>query len=58
MQDKVVLCRMYNPHDHDFHHQRDDGSIYVIEIRKGKDNYCYDLEHQIEFQFNEKEMEL
>jgi len=45
-EDKLMLCRMYSPHAHDFIWQRPDGSRYVIEIRKDQDDYTYELDDE------------
>tara|TARA_R100001129_G_scaffold141655_1_gene102880 strand:- start:114 stop:287 length:174 start_codon:yes stop_codon:yes gene_type:complete len=44
---KVTLIRMYSPNEHDFHHQRSDGTTYIVQIRKNKDNFTYTPEHQL-----------
>jgi len=43
---------LYDPHTTDFIHERPDGTIYVVEVRKGKDNHTYEPEHQISLNFN------
>lgn len=49
--DKIVKAVLLNPHDHDFHYQRKDGTIYVEEIRKDKENYYYEPEVQLDLDY-------
>jgi len=46
-KDKVTLVRLYSPNEHDFHHQRSDGTTYVVQIRKNRVNSTYTPEHQL-----------
>jgi len=51
-KDEVISMVLYDPHTTDFIHERPDGTIYVVEVRKGKDNHTYEPEHQISLNFN------
>jgi len=46
-KDEVIKMILYDPHSTDFIHQRPDGTIYVVEVRKDQDNHTYEPEHQI-----------
>tara|TARA_B100001964_G_C13790815_1_gene404386 strand:+ start:147 stop:320 length:174 start_codon:yes stop_codon:yes gene_type:complete len=46
-KDKITLVRLYSPNEHDFHHQRSDGTTYVVQIRKNRVNSTYTPEHQL-----------
>ena len=48
MKDELVLVRLYSPSDHDFTFMRDDGTIYVDKVRKGRDMETYTPEYQLE----------
>ena len=38
LNDKLVQVKMYNPHDHIFIYERDDGTYYGILIKKGEED--------------------
>ena len=46
-KDKVIHMILYDPHSTDFIHQRPDGTTYVIQVRKDRDNSTYTPEHQL-----------
>ena len=52
VEDKVTKVRLYSPSDHDFHHERPDGTSYIVEVRKGKDKYTYTPEAQLSLTLN------
>ena len=39
----MIAVYLYNPHDHDFIHKREDGSIYAVRLEKGKDKETIEL---------------
>ena len=50
-KDKIVKALLYNSHDSDFWYRREDGTIYVQEIRKGSDDRYYEPEIQLNFNY-------
>ena len=48
VEDRIVGMLLITPNDTDLTYQRPDGTRYVLEIRKGKDNYFYTPAHQLE----------
>ncbi len=43
-KDDLVRVQMYNPHDHDFIYQREDGSYYAEEVREKGDVTIIELD--------------
>ena len=39
LTDKILSAELYNPHDHDFLYQREDGSMFIEKIRKDGTTY-------------------
>ena len=46
-EDKVVSMLLISSSDTDMTYERPDGTQYVLEIRKDKDDYYYIPEHQL-----------
>ena len=38
MEDRLIAVRLMSPHDHDFTHERPDGSTYKKMVRKGRED--------------------
>ena len=53
LEDKVVFMLLITPSDTDFTYERPDGTRYVLEIRKGKEDYYYVPEHQCELKLSD-----
>ncbi len=51
MDDKVLSMWLISSSDTDLTYQRPDGSTYVLEIRKDKDDYYYTPEQQMEMKW-------
>ena len=52
-EDRVVDMRLLSSSDTDFTYERPDGTRYVLEIRKEKDDYYYTPDYQMPL-FNTK----
>ena len=53
LEDKVVFMLLITPSDTDFTYERPDGTRYVLEIRKGKEDYYYVPEQQYELKLGD-----
>ena len=43
MDDKLIAVRMMSPHDHDFTHERPDGSTYKVMYRHHKEQVTEEI---------------
>ena len=43
MEDRLIAVRIMSPHDHDFTHERPDGSTYKRMVRKGKEDVIEEI---------------
>ncbi len=47
-KDKIISMTLYNPHEHDFLYKRPDGTTFVVEHRKDKEDFIYQPTSQLE----------
>ena len=47
-EDKVISMLLINPHEQDWLFQRPDSTTYVVQHRKGKEDFIYTPETQLE----------
>jgi len=47
-EDKVISILCFNPHEQDWLFQRPDSTTYVVQHRKGKEDFIYTPETQLE----------
>jgi len=52
MDDKTISMHLISSSDTDLTYERPDGTVYVLEIRKGKDDYYYTPEQQLRMKWD------